>query len=164
MSMTTSKLFQMKLNDELTICGKSKGGYNTGFYIPELKNLFDAQTKCDFTPLHIFISHCHSDHCWNITQRIGWKDIKPIIYIPHELVELLTDYINSAFRLTYMLKDYILPIDIRGVNEGDNIIINEHVSMNVFNLNHTVPCRGFGLCVDDVTDFSIFDRHNYKNI
>jgi len=129
----------------LTIKGFSKGSQNTGFIIPELKVMFDAQMRSDSCTNNIFITHGHSDHIFALPMRICHVSKQPIVCVPNEIVDMTKKFIDSVFQLGYYDSTYNYECNIVGVRENDIININSSYRVKVYDLDHNVPCRGYGI-------------------
>jgi len=130
----------------LTLKGWSRGSQNTGFCIPELKLLFDAQINSGFEPEFILITHGHTDHSASLPMRIININSDPQIFIPYESKQFLIDYINATFRMGYCDSSYTSKHNVIGVKADEQYILKNGFSMKVYDMDHNVPCRGYGLC------------------
>lgn len=135
----------IKLSPNMTLIGFSRGSRNTGFVIPELRIMFDAQQPSESAIEHIFVTHGHTDHIFSLPMRICCVPKQPQIYIPKEIVDLTKKFIDATFRLGYNTPDYEHECYLNGVVAGDIIKINQSYQMKVFKLDHNVPCCGYGL-------------------
>lgn len=83
---------------EWTFRGFSIAALRTNFIIKELNIMLDAGLSGNMTPDHIFITHCHSDHCANLPFHIysSKENSKINIYVPFESVDNIHKYIKSA--------------------------------------------------------------------
>ena len=129
----------------LTVKGWSRGSQNTGFMIPELKLLFDTQSRSQFEPEFIFISHSHTDHCFSLPMRVINLSTKPKIYVPAEATQLISDFVNATFRMGYCDPSYNHTYNIIGVNKDDILPLKNNFSIKVYDLCHNIPCRGYGI-------------------
>ena len=131
-----------------TLTGYSRAARKTSFYIPELKILLDCGISTNFSPEHIFITHGHLDHCFNLPMTLCDNPVKPIIYVPNEIEEYIKNFIHHAYVLCtldhnpeihkfYTLKSVFL----------ENFIIkikNTEFIVEIFKCFHTIPCLGYG--------------------
>jgi len=129
----------------LTIIGHSRGSEKTGFYIPELKLFFDAGLQSLFEPNYIFITHGHADHSFALPMLLTNIKTNPKIYVPYEQEKLFINFCDATFQLTMNDPNTKNKYPIVGVVENDIIEIGNMYSIKVYNLNHCVPCRGYGL-------------------
>ena len=59
--------FHKKLEGtNFTLKGHSRGGERSGFQIPAISLMFDAGLRTHQTPNHIFITHTHCDHFFEL--------------------------------------------------------------------------------------------------
>lgn len=128
----------------LSISGYSRAGERSGFAIPELKLMFDAGLPSNHDPSFIFITHCHSDHCFALPTQLAGLQHSPKIYVPFEELALFTNFVNASAQLA-MFNSQIETCNIFGVKKHDTIKLKNNYKIEVFDLEHMVPCRGFGL-------------------
>ncbi|PJF37576.1 MAG: hypothetical protein CUN55_21365, partial [Phototrophicales bacterium] len=79
---------------------------------------------------YIFITHCHSDHSFNLPMLLFTpKDIPtPVVYVPEEMVKSSKLFINSTFTMNNnelnFNKQFARQLcDIRGVKANQKFII-----------------------------------------
>ena len=53
-------------NSNLVLKGYSRAGERSCFQIPAISLMFDAGVRTSNTPNHIFITHCHADHFFDL--------------------------------------------------------------------------------------------------
>ena len=133
-----------------SLIGYSVAARNTGFYIPELRVALDCGVPSNHSPEHIFISHCHLDHCGCLTNTIiDMGDIKPQIYIPKSSESQLRNYIHYTFAMT---KNTPTPkihskYTINPVFNEDRIMTSIKKMpyvIDIIHSFHTVPCVSYG--------------------
>jgi ribonuclease Z len=129
----------------LTVIGHSRGGERTGFYVPQLKLFLDAGVQSDYQPDAIFITHCHTDHSHALPMLLTGISKVPKIYVPFEHVKLFENFVNASYRLSQGEDNLVSLYPITGVKGGETVRINDNFFMRIYNLDHTVPCRGYGL-------------------
>ncbi|RUS18778.1 hypothetical protein BC937DRAFT_88342 [Endogone sp. FLAS-F59071] len=84
---------------KFTLIGHSRAADETGFYIPELCWALDAGAKVyPAYAEHLFITHTHSDHSYQMTRMVSRRSF-PVIYVPSEMVDLVENYLRSAQEL-----------------------------------------------------------------
>lgn len=124
----------------LHIKGYSLSTAQTGFYIKEMKMMLDCGIHSLFKPTHVFITHGHSDHYYEVA-RIGKKSN---IYVPNEIVDDIKQFIH----ITEKLNGYTLLIEninnIIGVNKNDTIHISNDYYCETFECYHNIPTIGYG--------------------
>lgn len=136
---------------QLTIRGHSRGSEKSCFYIPELKVFLDAGCQSYFNPDYIFITHCHSDHSFQLPMiltgldRTGKDD--PKIYAPSESRELFQNFLQTTYQLRKGTSKVNGHFRVVGVNPGMDIDLNKDgYFVSVYNMHHNVPTRGYGIC------------------
>lgn len=151
----------------LTLKGSSFAGKMTSFYIPELHTLFDAGIQTTANIENILVTHCHSDHSYALAQLLVEQykqNKKPKAYVPIELLQLFGNYIDAFHKLNEgdenATKDYLL----YGVSEYNIIDLGNKYHATVYNLNHTVPTRGYGIWKDDNEKLFAYITDTYIDI
>lgn len=129
----------------LTIQGWSRGSQNTGFFIPELKLLLDTQSRGNFDPEFILITHTHTDHCFSLPMRVTAINSNPLILAPRETLHFLLDFINATFRMGYCDEKFQYQGKLIGVLPEEIIPLKNNILTKAYNLDHNIPCRGYGL-------------------
>ena len=144
--------FSLSLPDtQLTIRGHSRGSERSCFYIPELKVFFDAGIQSYYNPDYIFITHCHSDHSFQLPMILTGlnRDGKqpPLICTPKESQRLFQNFIGVSYQLRKGTERARGHFKVTGVDPGDEIDLkkNGHF-VRVYQLHHNVPTRGYGIC------------------
>jgi len=132
---------------QLTLRGHSRGSEKSCFYISELKLFFDAGIQSYYNPNFIFITHCHSDHSFQLPMIITGLKHTPQIYSPSESRHLFQNFL----RVTYQLRKGTTRVSghyqVRGAYPGDEIDLKKQgYFVRVYDLKHNVPTRGYGLC------------------
>ena len=141
--------YEMKLpGTTLTLRGHSRGSEKTGFYIPQLKLMFDAGVTTYFEPQTILITHCHLDHCNALPMILASAAVQcapsPVVCCPKEQLDLFEIFVHSAYQLNHATysgfgKRFV------GVAHGDRIPIEKTHFAKVFRLHHSVPSVGYGI-------------------
>jgi ribonuclease Z len=131
----------------LTIKGHSRGSEKTGFYIPQLKLFFDAGVQSYFEPEYIFITHGHTDHSFALPMLLTGIKTNPSIYVPTEFQILFRNFVNATYQLSEGKTDVMSEYPIIGVKENDIIKLKNNYSIKVYDLEHCMICRGYGLSV-----------------
>jgi ribonuclease Z len=133
----------------LTLKGHSRGSERSGFYIPELSVCFDAGVDLHFNPRGggIFISHCHGDHSYCLPMMIAGIRPPPLVCCPKEHVHLFENFVQAA-RLMVSGGRNSWKNTFCGVSPADEIPLPRpgNYVMRVFELFHSVPAVGYGLC------------------
>lgn len=136
---------------------RSVAAKHTHFHIPELNIVLDAGWIAEFIPDHIFVTHCHRDHCRGLPDMLmelgsARQNIERHIdvYVPistRDAIEnmVITDINTSKNnpKHTKAHKKYT----IHGVQARDVLeltIKKTKFEVKVFWCDHTVPTRGFG--------------------
>ncbi|CAF3042517.1 unnamed protein product [Rotaria socialis] len=133
-----------------TLLGRSRAADATSLYIPELDMLLDC--GCLVTaarPLYIFISHAHSDHCLDITRLLS-RARPPQVFLPKSAVEPMRDFIEkcgilrAAGRIDSEPQKRTPNCELFGVEPDDLLPFRKTMKVRVFDMDHSVPCRGYG--------------------
>lgn len=128
-----------------TIEGYSRAAVQTCWRIPELRLGFDLGAQpWDFmgTPKW-FVSHMHLDHCAAlpvyIARRRMMKMDPPVIYLPEKAI----DPVNQILKQFGKLDRGRLPVELIGVQPGDEIELTRELVVTVAKTFHTVPAMSF---------------------
>jgi ribonuclease Z len=145
------KINAIKLkNTPYTLQGYSVAARNTGFYIPELRIALDCGVPSNHSPEHIFITHCHLDHCGCLPNTIiDTGSVQPRIYVPKYCEEQLRNYIHHTFVMTKNNQNPNIHNKCRIIGgligERINTLIKKMpYVIDVFKSFHTVPCVSYG--------------------
>jgi ribonuclease Z len=136
---------------QLTIRGHSRGSEKSCFYIPEIKTFLDAGCDSYFNPDYIFVTHCHSDHSFQLPMILTGLDRKgkgpPRIHAPIESQQLFQNFIQTTYQLrkgTVKAKGHF---KVTGLSPGQEVDLNkEGYYVCVYDMHHNVPTRGYGVC------------------
>lgn len=139
-----NKEYQLPNSTLKIIKGQSIGSIRSCFYIPHLKLMLDAGMSSPFSPRHIFVTHCHTDHSFSLPMIISGLDYSPNIYVPKENQTLFDNFIQST-QLLNSNGTYHTGVKCIGVEEGDIVSIKKNTHVEIFNMSHVVPCRGYGI-------------------
>ena len=133
-----------------TLIGRSRAADATSFYIPELDMLLDCGCLVAVTrPLYIFITHSHSDHCLDINRMIS-RSRPPQIYLPSSQVEMMKDYMDKCFilrgagRVNPDPTTWTPSYQLIGAKPDDIFPFRKDMQIRVFDMDHSVPCCGYG--------------------
>ena len=136
-------------NTKLTLKGHSRGGERTCFYIPEIRTFFDAGMDSYFFPDRVFVTHCHRDHSFNLPMIVSGVQGRDIdVYVPAESANLFEKFMSSTYQLSQGTDSVssrfpIIPISPGAISKF-NCGCNKY-SVKAYDLDHTVPTRGYGL-------------------
>lgn len=139
-----------------TLQGHSVSARSSCFWVPEWHVMFDAGIASSFAPLHIFLTHGHSDHAFQLPMILTSSQkpaIKPTVYVPVGVAQLVRDFLLAKHRLSRCDATAVLDIDalctLREVRDGDTFEIKVRGDMSmtvqVFATEHKVPSVGFAL-------------------
>lgn len=133
--------------------GHSISARFSGFWIPEYQIMFDAGIPSPFNPLHIFITHGHSDHAFMLPVILTGINTKPFVYVPRGCGQLVRNLLIAKHQLSRC--DGNAPFDVDRactlveVQDGDSVPITVQgglpMIVRVFATEHKVPSVGFAL-------------------
>lgn len=126
----------------LTLKGFSQAAIQTGFYIPELRIMFDAGVRTCFQPKFILVTHIHTDHIFSLPLILTRMYSNPKVCVPIESMEIVSRFLKAADDLS---PDSISSHKLIGVCVLHTIPISSNYFVKVFNMTHDCPCRGYGL-------------------
>jgi ribonuclease Z len=135
---------------EYSLRGFSIAALRTNFVVRELNIMLDAGISGNMAPDHIFITHCHSDHCANLPYHLysSKENSRIQIYAPSESADRINDYIKSANLMScetsieHAQNSYnMVPVD---PGTFELVIKNKKFNIEVLKCYHTVPCVGYG--------------------
>jgi ribonuclease Z len=131
--------------DGYTIEGYSRAAVQTCWRIPELKMGFDLGAQpWEFmgTPVW-FVSHMHLDHCAAlpvyVARRRMMKMDPPVIYLPKKSV----DPFYAILKLFSSLDRGRLPVELIGIEPGEEIELSRELVVTTAKAFHTVPAMSF---------------------
>lgn len=132
-----------------SVIGYSRAADKTAFYVPETRYLYHAaefvfereltlshrwfldaggMAVAAHRPSHVFITHCHSDHVYNLPNLVSSRH-HTNVYGPQESVELIANLVDAAQKLNANTSDtsafYYAQMDLKGVSPGDVIEIGD---------------------------------------
>jgi ribonuclease Z len=129
----------------LTLEGYSRAAVQTYWRIPEMKLGFDlgVQPWAFMATPTWFVSHTHLDHIAAlpvyVARRRMMKMEPPTIYLPAEAVEPV-DRLLRAFQ---RLDRGRMPVDLRGLEPGQEVELSRELVVSAFATKHTIPSLGF---------------------
>ncbi|MEL6181190.1 MAG: MBL fold metallo-hydrolase [Myxococcota bacterium] len=138
---------------DLTLHGYSRAADGTAFMIPELWIGLDAGRMVHTRrPEHLFITHTHSDHVFELP-HLKTRRKPPTIYAPTAMLGLIEQYCEAAQRLTDCEPDpeQWVQLDtsyhLVGVEPGDRwkmaLKVRDALWVEAVRCDHTVPCLGY---------------------
>lgn len=135
----------------LTIRGHSRGSEKSCFYIPEIKTFFDAGMEAYYNPDYIFVTHCHSDHSFQLPMILTGLDRKgkppPRIHAPKESRHLFQNFLQTTYELRKGTTKAKGHFRVTGLSPGQEVDLNkEGYFVRVYDMHHNVPTRGYGVC------------------
>jgi ribonuclease BN (tRNA processing enzyme) len=139
--------YQLKYN--LTLKGHSRGGERSGFYVPELGLMLDAGIRANFKPKVICVTHCHRDHSFALPVVMSSSGyIKQSVYVPKESEKLFKNMLLSSYQLSKGSDLMVGKCDVTGVLPENVIKLTNDFFVKVYDLDHDVPTRGYGICMN----------------
>jgi ribonuclease Z len=129
----------------LTVEGYSRAAVQTYWRVPELKLGFDlgALPWSFMTTPNWFVSHSHLDHITAlpvlVARRRMMKMEPPTIYLPAEAVE----GVQLLLRALQRLDRGRMPVELVGLNPGDEVQLSRELVVKAFPTKHTIPSLGY---------------------
>jgi ribonuclease Z len=145
--------YEMKIPNSLfTLKGHSRGSEKTGFFIPQLKLMFDAGITTPYDPQMVLITHCHLDHSQALPMILASAAVStrpsPIVCCPRPSLKLFEEFVHAAYKLNYNISSGTQKQFV-GVDHGDVIPLEKTgFFVKVYRLVHSVPSVGYGLFED----------------
>lgn len=147
------KKFFAQEGAKFTLQGHAISARSSGFWIPEYQIMFDAGICSPFHPLHIFITHGHSDHAYNLPVILTGINTVPFVYVPRGTAQLFRNLLIAKHQLSRC--NAAAPYDVDRVctlvevSDGDSIPITVQgglpMIVRVFATEHKVLSVGFAL-------------------
>ena len=118
--------------------------------------MLDAGVPNKFMPEHIFITHGHLDHIYqlplcfvNQANRRFKTEMKTQVYVPDEITEYVQTFISSAYVMSKFNPnhDVCTKYDLHGVKDGTFLYLKikgKNFKIEIINCIHSVPCVGYG--------------------
>lgn len=139
-------------NSEYSFRGFSIAAFRTNFIVKELNIMFDAGISGYMSPEHIFITHCHSDHCANLPFHLynAKPNTKTKIYAPKGSIDNISNYVKSAYVMSCDCSPDDIPLlkssEMVPVTQGtfELVIKNKNFTVEIIECFHSVPCVGYG--------------------
>ena len=104
----------------------------------------------NFKPTAVFITHCHSDHSYRLTNFVS-RQTKPIFFMPNEMVDNLENYLMSSLILSsencITNENCEITHITKGIKAGDvltNFCKNNEIGAYVIDCCHSAICCGYG--------------------
>ena len=135
------------IGSNLVIKGYSRAGERSSFQIPAISLMFDAGIRTSNTPNHIFISHCHADHIFDLPIILAGTTSKTNIYSPIE-ENIVDNFVRSSFAFINNGNVQTSPYQINRIMPSQKINFSENkrdYQIEVFKCFHRVPTNGYGL-------------------
>lgn len=136
--------------NELVLSGYSRGGFKTGLFVSPLQICLDAGISFPNheEPNLILITHGHNDHVGELNNILignSRKDKIPIISTSN-IIDLIGNYLNSIASLNcgYII-EYNKWIPSKIVDKYRVKIQNKNIEFQLYKMDHTVECIGFGV-------------------
>jgi ribonuclease Z len=129
----------------LTVEGYSRAAVQTYWRVPELKLGFDlgGQPWSFMATPNWFVSHSHLDHIAALPVLVARRRMMrmepPTIYLPAEAV----DGVNLLLRAVHRLDRGRMPVELIGLQPGDEVELSRELLVKAFPTRHTLPSLGF---------------------
>ncbi|CAK9228041.1 unnamed protein product [Sphagnum troendelagicum] len=128
-----------------SIEGVSIGGQETCVMVPAYKVAFDSG-RCPERIIHqdfLFITHPHMDHiggiCMYVASRGLLKMKKPTVIVPR----CVKDTVEKLFLIQRELDGSDLPVNLIGLDIGEEFDMGKNVVVKAFKTYHVVPSQGY---------------------
>ncbi|KAH9560492.1 hypothetical protein CY35_06G107600 [Sphagnum magellanicum] len=125
--------------------GVSVGGQETCVMVPAYKVAFDSG-RCPERIIHqdfLFITHPHMDHiggiCMYVASRGLLKMKKPTVIVPRCVKET----VEKLFLIQRELDGSDLPVNLIGLDIGEEFNMGKNVVVKAFKTYHVVPSQGY---------------------
>lgn len=141
--------WQQKLAiNQFELVGYSLGGFKTGLVILPLKICLDAGVITQYEPNLILITHGHNDHVgelYNILIGNSRKLKVPIVATPN-LIKFIGNFLNSNMSMNCGFNSKYNKWEPIGlVNKHRFIIQGKNIEIQLYKMDHTVECIGYGI-------------------
>jgi len=113
-----------------------------GFFIPELKLLFDALATVDFDLEFILITHVHAHQCFSLPSLLSQTTVKATVVVPTENKKSIINFVQALYPNGVPLEHEFI-----GVRHNDTVKIKNNMYLKVYELDHVLPCYGYGLVI-----------------
>jgi ribonuclease Z len=129
----------------LTVEGYSRAAVQTYWRVPELKLGFDlgGQPWSFMSTPRWFVSHAHLDHIAALPTLVARRRMlqmePPTVYMPAEAVEGA----QLLLRAVQKLDRGRLPVEIVGLNPGDEVELSRELVVKAFPTKHTIESLGY---------------------
>lgn len=138
---------------EFTLRGHAISARSSGFWVEEWRVMFDAGITSPFSPLHIFITHPHSDHAAQLPSILSGISAKPVVYVPAGTAPLFRQLLFAKKQLSNdsasVESDEGVKFTLQEVSAGDSFDIcvrgNQPMHVRAFASHHTVRSVGYAL-------------------
>ena len=175
-------LWKKKYDGVLTFYGHSVAGNASGFWVPQLKLMFDAGLRSPYVPKFICITHTHADHIQNLFPLIMGDNRrhKLMIFIPPNTKDLFENYLESMSALTH---GRLVKYTLREIEYGQRYKICNNWYVETYRVDHLDNSVGYGiiecrsklksiyrnLSGNEIRDkrlngFDIFDKHDIHQL
>ena len=136
-----------------TLQGHAVSARASGFWIPEFQVMFDAGICSPFNPLHIFVTHSHSDHAFNLPIILTGITTKPFVYVPRGAGAVVRAFLLAKHQLSRCDANAVYNVDehctLVEVSDGDAIPItvrgDQPMLVRVFATDHKIASVGYAL-------------------
>jgi ribonuclease Z len=127
--------------------GYSFAGEESVVMLPELNIAFDVgKAPRELINIdHVCLTHGHMDHAaglaYYFSQRNFQGNAPGCVIAPRELVSPIEDLL----RIWGRIEGHVSPGRIVGVDEDEDFVLHQHLSLRPFRVCHPGPCLGFSL-------------------
>lgn len=140
------------LGPGLTLWGRSRAADATAFVVPELQLGLDGGCVIASAKLGtVLLTHTHADHCFRVTHLTSRQKV-PDIVAPRALLANVQRFIDAGVLLSGCVLDgdethFGKNCTLIGVAGGETLTLrgNREMRVRVFDMQHSVPCVGYGV-------------------
>lgn len=133
----------LQLGSQYTLCGRSRAGDGTAWWIPELKWQFDAGAPIHGRhPTHVWLTHTHADHVEFLPRLLHEQRTR--VYVPTSRVEELEMFLE-AHRVLTDAEPGDCVYELHPVAPGDRLEPGRNMVVRAVECVHRMECIGYSI-------------------